>query len=130
MYYAFNLVLKNASYLSVSRNIWSWKCVRISETSDTTNAKTNCSGRKKNCVFWGYLKVVEFKGNIKPKTDVNESTGTWIWWFCQYSRKLWLSITLWPLLHNFILNIFLLAYTFWMKNYKINKPVSFKTVEL
>ena len=33
---------------------------------------------KKICVFGGYLKVVEFKGNIKPKTDVNESTGTWI----------------------------------------------------
>ena len=30
----------------------------------------------------------------------------------------------------FILNTFLLAYTFWIKKYKINKSVSLKSVEL
>ena len=35
-------------------------------------------------------------------------------------------ITFWP----FIQNTFLLAYTFWMKKYKISKSVSFKITEL
>ena len=53
--------------------------------------------------------------------------------FCQYFRKLWLLITIWPLLHNFIAfyhKIFLLAHTFWLKRCKANKSVSLKTVEL
>ena len=38
-----------------------------------------------------------------------------------------------PLIHNFIaffLNSFLLAYTFWMKKFKINNSVSLKIVEI
>ena len=46
---------------------------------------------------------------------------------------LWLSITIWPIKHNFLANYFLITflseYAFWMKNYR-NKSVRWKIVEL